>query len=1211
MTDIDATHTSTGSIVYKEKEKRDDDTAKYYHCMLQNTLFFFLYCLGLIMKSVYSFRRFNSYRYNLYVNNLRNSHKLYLNQKSTREYSSSDILRRGNDTNYAAQWQSKGDLYLSLDKLDLLNRKLMSYDNSLTRKEKGELLRDVSLIYFARFHDLIRKEYQFEKKAVEERLKKWSLGKLKSEGLTIFDLKPSFQGALFQDHIIRFDWGRDKELPYNKFANGDSVRITLKGKNPLNNNDFVDGVVLRKGRKYINVCVRAVDLINIQKGRKYRLDASVNRISYDRMLDSLQLFLRSELGNGDSSDSRDSRDSNNKSNKNNKISRVVRDLILYSYPNSLVRLSLGGQGLRLGLPVNETILRSNIRKKFFPSGTIIPEEAVEEEVAEEIVAEKVSEGESTWTPISPLAEIDDEDEIDNEDALNAFEASLGTTDEDDIDEVEPQEDKNRLRLSDSISDLDESATLTQTISYTNTNIDIDPDSHDDMKPRALTVSEALAQAYDTDAKADPFAPAATIDDPTERLASLFQSQALSSEKKSKAKASLAKAQVSKLLRPFRQVFRTNERLDRMKDASLVSEYYNKRAFEPLEIERALRIVQSRGRRDVETIDPTLFTNSSTNSGVAFKNFLESVVGESYGGNSDETIKNEKTEREYTFTPNEMNESQQKALYEAISKPISLIQGPPGTGKTRTSCNILATLIELRDQRLKMGGKTSQGLKSYKVLACAHSNVATDNLLRGLLEVGVNVIRLGRPSSIQSSLWAHTLDARVQQHPTYLSWKSRLTYMQSQLDAEMSNGISMDESIYAGRVRALLKRLQKIEKDAALAVLREADVVVTTCIGAGSETLKSFTDSEDFRFSTVLVDEAAQCVESAVLPTLVHGCDQLILVGDQNQLPPVVVSPVAADDGLGISLFARLVAAGMRPNLLEEQYRMHEKIAEFSSNRFYGGAIKNGVSSHHRIRPGGFNWPTDNVPVAFLQCLPESVTTALNYDTTTTNSSGKENGIFELEGGAGTSYSNDAEASSVIATIRSLLKDPSITLDDIGVISPYNGQVRVISERAVEEGWINDINPSPMSANKLLKLNNTNTNSNVNSNVNGNREGPIGQLEVRSVDGFQGREKEVIIITTVRSNPKNNVGFLVDWRRLNVAITRAKRGLIVIGDSNTLKADNHWTEFINWCKDHDAIRCLHGNDDELSSYIDESVNDSWEEDLKSMKILRNNRVVSAD
>merc|ERR1711871_1520098 len=125
-----------------------------------------------------------------------------------------------------------------------------------------------------------------------------------------------------------------------------------------------------------------------------------------------------------------------------------------------------------------------------------------------------------------------------------------------------------------------------------------------------------------------------------------------------------------------------------------------------------------------------------------------------------------------------------------------------------------------------------------------------------------------------------------------------------------------------------------------------------------------------------------------------------------------------------------------------------------------------------------------------------------------------------------------EAASVIATIHSLLKDPCITLDDIGVISPYNGQVRAISERAIEEGWIDDMNHSPISTNNLSNDESMN-----------NKSSSLGQLEVRSVDGFQGREKEVIIITTVRSNLNNSVGFLVDWRRLNVAITRAKRGLI--------------------------------------------------------------------
>jgi superfamily I DNA and/or RNA helicase len=124
------------------------------------------------------------------------------------------------------------------------------------------------------------------------------------------------------------------------------------------------------------------------------------------------------------------------------------------------------------------------------------------------------------------------------------------------------------------------------------------------------------------------------------------------------------------------------------------------------------------------------------------------------------------------------------------------------------------------------------------------------------------------------------------------------------------------------------------------------------------------------FSTVLVDEAAQCMESATLPALVHGCERIILIGDQNQLPPVVSCPTALEHGLGVSLFARLAAGGMQPCLLDEQYRMHPKIADFSSSRFYGGRIRSRVAPEDRPLPLGFNWPNKKVPVVFMDVSPE-------------------------------------------------------------------------------------------------------------------------------------------------------------------------------------------------------------------------------------------------
>ena len=132
--------------------------------------------------------------------------------------------------------------------------------------------------------------------------------------------------------------------------------------------------------------------------------------------------------------------------------------------------------------------------------------------------------------------------------------------------------------------------------------------------------------------------------------------------------------------------------------------------------------------------------------------------------------------------------------------------------------------------------------------------------------------------------------------------------------------------------------------------------MSTCLGAGGDVLREYMSEEGNRFSTVLLDEAAQCMESALLPAIVLGAERLILIGDQNQLPPVVASPKALEHGLGVSLFARLAAGGIEPILLDEQYRMHPKIAEFPSVKFYSGRVRSRVKPDERPLPSGFHWP---------------------------------------------------------------------------------------------------------------------------------------------------------------------------------------------------------------------------------------------------------------
>ena len=250
-----------------------------------------------------------------------------------------------------------------------------------------------------------------------------------------------------------------------------------------------------------------------------------------------------------------------------------------------------------------------------------------------------------------------------------------------------------------------------------------------------------------------------------------------------------------------------------------------------------------------------------------------------------------------------------------------------------------------------------------------------------------------------------------------------------------------------------------------------------------------------RFPQVLLDESTQATEPASLVPIVRGARQLVLVGDHKQLPPTVISRRAEEGGLSKSLFERMMGMGIEAHLLTTQYRMHPAISEFPNGAFYDGLLVDGVDSSQRPTPAGMLWPDWDSPIAFVPVEGGEVVA--------TDSESKE---------------NTAEASWVSKIVEGLLDTGDVGIADIGVITPYAAQVRAIRDVLPES---------------------------------------IQDVEVKTVDGYQGREKEVIVFSCVRSNSDGKVGFLSDPRRLNVALTRAKRGLIVIGDPSTLRFDENW------------------------------------------------------
>jgi regulator of nonsense transcripts 1 len=432
----------------------------------------------------------------------------------------------------------------------------------------------------------------------------------------------------------------------------------------------------------------------------------------------------------------------------------------------------------------------------------------------------------------------------------------------------------------------------------------------------------------------------------------------------------------------------------------------------------------------------------------------------------------------------LNPSQMDAVKSVLTKPLSLIQGPPGTGKTVTSATIVYHMVKQKKSK-------------NRVLVCAPSNIAVDQLTEKIHKTGIKVVRLSAKSreSVDSSVSFLTLHVLVrklaekQQNDLYkyISLKDH----QGELSAK-------DEKRY----RDLLRQAER-------QILHSADVICTTCTGSGDPRLKGM------RFYHVLIDEATQATEPECLIPFMKGAKQVVLVGDHCQLGPVVMSKPAANAGLNRSLFERLILLGIHPIMLQVQYRMHPCLSQFPSTTFYEGSLQNGVTKNDRIRPDiNFPWPDMETPMFF-------------YAT-----SGRE----EFSS-SGTSYLNRIEAQSVEKVVTELLSC-GCTPDQIGVITPYEGQRAFIVNYMIRNGSL--------------------------------RKALYEELEVASVDSFQGREKDFIVMSCVRSSEDQGIGFLNDPRRLNVALTRAKYGIVILGNPKVLSRTLLWNNLLNHFQEQNLL-----------------------------------------
>lgn len=436
----------------------------------------------------------------------------------------------------------------------------------------------------------------------------------------------------------------------------------------------------------------------------------------------------------------------------------------------------------------------------------------------------------------------------------------------------------------------------------------------------------------------------------------------------------------------------------------------------------------------------------------------------------------------------LDDSQRAAIDRALAaEDVALIHGPPGTGKT-------TVLVELIRQAARRG---------LRVLACAPSNLAVDNLLERLVAAGEKVIRIGHPARVLPVLREHTVDVQVETHPTLKLARDwiRESFSLRRQAARFTRAVISGQTRrdLRAEARRLVDDARKLEAALVDQLMDSAHVVCATLTGLNPDLLG------DRTFDLAVVDEAAQTTEPACwIPVL--RSRTLVLAGDHCQLPPTILSAEARQQGFSVSLLERLMNRPDAADLsrrLTCQYRMHQQIMQFSSDEFYESSLVAAPAvAEHRLAdlPGVRDEPLTQAAIRFIDTAGAG---------------------FDDEQDSDGSWTNPGEAQCVVERVESL-QAAGVRPEDIAVITPYSAQARRLRDLLGERA-----------------------------------------LEIDTVDGFQGREKEAIVISLVRSNGAGEVGFLADTRRMNVAMTRARRLLIVIGDSATLASHEFYLRLLNY------------------------------------------------
>lgn len=450
----------------------------------------------------------------------------------------------------------------------------------------------------------------------------------------------------------------------------------------------------------------------------------------------------------------------------------------------------------------------------------------------------------------------------------------------------------------------------------------------------------------------------------------------------------------------------------------------------------------------------------------------------------------------------LNPTQERAVNEVLwAKDVAIVHGPPGTGKT-------TTLVEAINETL---------MRESQVLVCAQSNMAVDWISEKLVDRGINVLRIGNPTRVNDKMLGFTYERRFESHPDYPQlWAIRKAIR------ELRKNRKKGSENYHQKMDRLKSRAAEIELRINAELFGEARVIACTLVGSAHHLL------EGMKFGTLFIDEAAQALEAACWIPMKRA-SRVILAGDHCQLPPTVKSIAALRAGLGKTLMERI--AENKPEvvtLLKIQYRMNDEIMRFSSDWFYGGKVESAPQIKYRSvldYDHPITWidtsNEENQITIEGEDAPEDSASASSAASAANQNSDlnfKEQFVGESFGRI-----NKAEAELTLLTLaeyftkiskRRVLEERI----DVGIISPYRAQVQYLKKLIKKYEFFKPYR-------RLISVN--------------------------TVDGFQGQERDVILISLVRSNDEGQIGFLKDLRRMNVAMTRARMKLIILGNKDTM------------------------------------------------------------